>query len=239
MVCPATSVYDRNSDMNISDELLRLYFKCVYPYAPILDRVKFVESYRTNQHSPFLLQAILANVTPYVSNDLLLRAGYQDRVTAQKSLFSKAKLLYDLYEKNQLVLLQGSIILSSLSFSYAIDKDYRYWLSNAARIATRMGLHRNHVYDRLDKRTRRLFRRIWWVLFNRDVLLVISGLDNLRRFDDIYCDTVPLTRSDWEDEIEISHDYMDMIRPISSLQMSFMVEYGKLSIISKLCEMFR
>lgn len=195
--------------------------------------MKFIEAYKADRHSPFLLQAILANVVPYAPTDLLHRAGYQDRTSAQKSLFSKAKLLYDLYEKNQLSLLQGSIMLSSLSFSYAMDKDYRYWLSNAARIATQMGLHRNHVYETLGKRTKRLFRRIWWVLFNRDTLLAISGVDNLRRFNDQYCDTSSLTKADWEDEIEAPRDHEDILRPISALQISFMVEYSKLSLVSE------
>lgn len=220
----------------VSGELLRLYFVCVYPYAPIVDRVKFMLAYETGHHSPFVLQSILANVVPYAPIDLLRQAGYEDRLTAQKSFYTKATLLYDLRcEKNQLHMLQGSIMLSSLSFSYAMDKDYRYWLGNAGRIATQIGLHRNYVCENLGKRSKRLFRRIWWVLYNRDTLLAISGIDNLRRFNERYCDTAPLTESDWEEDGEIPDEFRDVLRPVTLLQKLFMVEYSKISIISKLC----
>lgn len=216
-----------------SRELLRLYFACIYPYAPILDRVKFVQDYQTGQHSVFLLQCILANAVPYAPRELLREAGYDDRITAQKSLFSKARLLYDLgCETSQLHLLQGSIMLSSLSFTYAMDKDYRYWLSNAGRIATRMGLHRNYMSETLDTHSTRLFRRIWWVLYNRDTLMAVSGIDNLRRFDDRYCDTAPLTESDCEEDVEIPPACSDILQPMPRLQKVFMVEYSKLSTIS-------
>ncbi|KAH0842469.1 hypothetical protein AYO21_10772 [Fonsecaea monophora] len=217
----------------IRDELLRLYFSHVYPYAPILDRVKFMQDYAADQHSTFVLQSLFANVVPYAPEHLLRQAGYEDRITAQKQLYAKAALLYDMgYEKNQLYLLQGSIMLSSLSFSYAIDKDYRYWLTNAGRIATQMGLHRNYVSQNLGRRSKRLFRSIWWVLYDRDTLLTISGLDNLKRFDERYCDTVPLEESDWEDEDEVPAEFRDILPPVTRVQKAFMMEYSKLSIIS-------
>ena len=217
-----------------SDELLKIYFSTIFPYAPILDRVKFMHDYRAKQHSPFLMQSILANAVPHAPKELLQEAGYKDRITAQQSLFSKARLLYDIgCEKSQLCLLQGSIMLSSLSFSYAMDKDYRHWLTNAGRIATLMGLHRNYVSEALGVRTKRLFRRIWWVLYNRDTLLTISGIDNLRRFHDRFCDTAPLTEADWEGDEEIPAEFSDILPPMPRLQKLFMVELSKLSIISK------
>ncbi|OQV06035.1 Fungal specific transcription factor domain-containing protein isoform 1 [Cladophialophora immunda] len=219
---------------HIRDELLRLYFAYIYPYAPILDRVKFMQDYRADRHSIFVLQSIFANVVPYAPEQLLKQAGYEDRITAQKQLYAKAALLYDMrYEKNQLYLLQGSIMLSSLSFSYAIDKDYRYWLTNAGRIATQMGLHRNYVSQNLGRRSKRLFRSIWWVLYNRDTLLTISGIDNLKRFDERYCDTAPLEESDWEEEGEVPPEFRNVLPPITRVQKAFMVEYSKLSIVSK------
>ncbi|KAJ9637388.1 hypothetical protein H2204_004812 [Knufia peltigerae] len=219
----------------VCDELLRLYFAYIYPYAPILDRAKFVRDYHAHRHSVFVLQSILANVVPYTPMDLLRRAGYDDRISAQKSFYTKATLLYDMgCEKQQLYMLQGSIMLSSLSFSYPMDKDYRYWLSNAGRIATQMGLHRNYVCENLGARSQRLFRRIWWVLYNRDTLLAISGIDNLRRFNERYCDTAPLRESDWEDDDEIPADLQDILELVSPLQKLFMVEYSKVSIISGL-----
>ncbi|KAJ3517129.1 hypothetical protein NM208_g14751 [Fusarium decemcellulare] len=179
-------------------QLFHLYFKCVFPYAPILEPAQFVRDYYAGRHSPFLMQSVLAGVIPHTPVDLLSEMGYQDRMAAQKAFYSRATLIYDLgHERSQLSRLQGSIMLSSLSFSYAGDKDYRYWFSNACRIATQMGLHRQYISERLDPTSKKLFRRIWWTLYNRDVLMAVSGLCNLKKFDDRFCDTAALTEDDW------------------------------------------
>jgi len=120
-----------------------LYFESVYPYAPVLDRVEFIQAYKSGQYSSFLMQAVFASTVPYAPLQLLLDAGFADRLTAQKTFFSNAVLLYDFgCEKSQLRLLQGSLILGTSVFSYHSGKDIHYWLHNAVRIATRMGFHR-------------------------------------------------------------------------------------------------
>jgi hypothetical protein len=216
-----------------SEKFLQLYFECVYPYAPILNRVQFMQEYMENKHSMFLIQSIFANVVPYTPASLLLEAGFSDRLVAQKSFFSKAKLLYDFgCEMGQLQLLQGSLMLSSLSFQYAVDSDFRFWLSNAVRIATQMGLHRNNMARDLDSSTRKLLRRIWWVLYNRDILLTVSGLDNIRRLQDSDCDTAMLTEADW-DEREIPQRFQVLLPHLPRLQKTYVVENCKLSVISE------
>lgn len=193
-----------------------------------------MNNYTQDQHSLFLLQSILFNAVPHAPEDLIRACGYCDRDDAQKSIFTKARLLYDVeHEKSQLHLLQGSIILSSISFSYALDKDYRYWLTNAARIASKMGLNRNSVSAGLDPDMKRLLRRIWWVVYNRDILLAISGIDNLRRFHDRYCDTSYLSEEDFEESCDVPVRFQNIVPPIYRLQKLFMVEYSKLSVISK------
>lgn len=217
-----------------SDKFLHLYFQCVYPYAPILNRLEFMQDYRSGKRSSFLLQCILANVAPYASPELLLEAGFSDRLEAQKSFFGKARLLCDLGSGiGQLQVLQGSLMLSSIHFSFGLDKDYRFWLTNAVRIATQMGLHRNGIAKDLDPGTRRLFRRIWWVLYNRDTLLAVSGLDNLRRLHDRDCDTDELTELDWgEEEETIPEQFKDILPPISLLHKVYLIENCKLARIS-------
>ncbi|EXJ66163.1 uncharacterized protein A1O5_10779 [Cladophialophora psammophila CBS 110553] len=209
---------------HVCDRFLRLYFDCVYPYAPIFDRVEFVQQYKNGSYSAFLLQAILACVASYASSQLIREAGFSDHVTAQRTFFLRASLLCDLKaECQQLRLLQGSLVLSLLNFTFAIDKDYRYWLSNAVRIATQMGLHQDNVAKDLDTGTRTLFRRLWWVIYNRDALLVSSGLDNARRIHDSDFDTSELELSDWPEE-NITEDVADVLRPISRLQKLFLIE---------------
>lgn len=102
-------------------------------------------TFASGQHSPFLLQAIFASGAQYAPLELLSKCGFKDREEAQRTFIERAALLYDLNaEQSQLRLLQGSVVLGGTvsSSSYTRDKDFRYWLCNAVRIATRMGLHR-------------------------------------------------------------------------------------------------
>lgn len=127
----------------LSDKFLRLFLEHVYPYTPILDRVQLLRDHNRNNCSSFLFYSILTNAVPYASPELLLEAGYIDRMAAQKEFFNRARLLYNFgCEKNQLSLLQGSLLLSSHQYSSASEKDFRFWFHNAFRIATQMGLHR-------------------------------------------------------------------------------------------------
>lgn len=216
------------------EKLLRLYFECVYPYAPIFDPVEFLNEYMNGTSSTFLMQAILASTVPYASHDLLRDCGFNDHHMAQKTFFNKAKLLCDIgVEKSQLRLLQGSTILSLLHFSFSMDSDYRYWLSNAVRLATKMGLHRADASKDLDDSTRKLFRRIWWVIYYRDALLVVNGLDNLRRLHDGDFDTPELTEADWNEEV-IPFEFKHILPETTRVQKLFLIESCKLSRISKL-----
>ncbi|EXJ91718.1 hypothetical protein A1O3_00268 [Capronia epimyces CBS 606.96] len=235
----------------VCDDLLHLFFECIYPYVPILDRVGFLEDYKRENCSTFLLQSIFANAAPYASAQLLHEAGFPDRSAAQKSFSQKAKLLFDLgCEKGQLRLLQGSLLLSSLQFSIAPDKDYRFWLHNAIRIATQMGLHRENIGGDLDPATYKLCRRIWWVLYvgifrycyrgvntdglvgtqQRDVLLSISGLENVRGIHDDEMDTTTLREDDWDHE-HLPPGSEKVLPPATRLHKIYFIENCKLAVI--------
>ena len=150
------------------EEFLEAYFRYVYPYAPIMDRTELLELYSTGEYSAFLMQSLLANVVPYVSKDLIKRAGFPDHGTAQKSFYDKAVLLHDFNcERSQLILLQGSLLLGTQWVSFKLDRDYRFWLSNACRIATRMGLHSAQIEEEVESDFYKLLRRIWWIIYVR------------------------------------------------------------------------
>ncbi|KAL4863856.1 hypothetical protein BDV12DRAFT_20866 [Aspergillus spectabilis] len=144
-----------------SDKFLRLYFQCVDIYAPVVDRVQLMQEYRGQTVSFFLLHSVLASVAPYVPTNLIQDAGFKDYPSAQRAFINRARLLYNVgAERNQLRQLQGALILSQLHVSLYTEKDYRYWLSNAMRIATKMGLHEEEVGRNVHPPLRRLLRRM-------------------------------------------------------------------------------
>lgn len=216
-----------------SEQLLRTYFEQVHPYTPILERVAFLRAFSEEKYSTFLLQCILTSVVPFLPDDSVSLMGFADRSSAQRSFFSKAQLLYDLeVERSQLCLLQGSLMLTSSHFEFVVDKDCRFWLINAVRLATQMGLHRRQIAAQLDRSTRKLFTRLFWVLYNRDVLMAIAGRANVRRLNDHHCDVPELTEDDWEDEDD-SGPSAQFSSPTTRLQKLYLVQNTKLS---RICE---
>jgi hypothetical protein len=157
--------------------------------------------------------------------------GYADRSSAQRSCFFKAQLLYDLeVEKSQLCLLQGSLMLTSSDFAFVRDKDCRFWLTNAVRLATQMGLHRKQIANQLDRPTRKLFTRLFWILYNKDVLMAIAGRANVRRLNDNDFDVPGLMEEDWEDSGDIER-FEHLISPITRLQKLYLMHNTRLSQI--------
>lgn len=129
-----------------SKDLLRLFFYLVYPYIPVLNREEFLQSYYSSKHSILLLNSVLATTIPYTDLSVIQHAGFVDRESAQKWFYSNAVRLYDFgCETSQLHRLQSCLLLGTILLSFASEKDFRYWLQNAVRIASRMGLDRMYV----------------------------------------------------------------------------------------------
>ena len=108
----------------------------------------------------------MANSVSYASLDLIQRAGFSSHQEALRTFHKRAVLLYDFNcEKDQLSLLQGSLLLGVQWISHVNDKDYHYWMTMAIRLAMRMGLHRKDIEEELDPSFYRLLKRIWSVIW--------------------------------------------------------------------------
>ncbi|PIB00684.1 Cutinase transcription factor 1 beta [Cercospora beticola] len=214
-------------------EMFKVYFHYAFPYAPVVDRGELLAAYDRREHSSFLLQALLANAVPYASKELVEKCGYPTHAAAQKSFYQRATLLYDFNcEKSQLALLQGSLLLGTQWVSYFSDKDFTFWAFNAVRLATRMGIHRKHIEDELDPKSYALLKRIFWVIYIRDVLTTISGLDNARLVRSKQCDTPTLTVDDWPDDETSCPDYLDrLLPPVEMYHKQFLIQMAALARI--------
>jgi hypothetical protein len=92
------------------------------------------------------MQALLSYAASFVDNRFIHRAGYATHQEARETFYGRALLLYNFdCEKNQLDLLQGCLLLCFSYISPRRNKDYRYWFSNAIRIATNMGMHQRYI----------------------------------------------------------------------------------------------
>lgn len=158
----------------LADELVHAYFTYVNPGYPIVDEDLFMTQYRnrdpTDPPPVLLLQAILL-VGTHVSRQKA------ERDALKEIFFRRTKYLFDnRIERNRDILVQVALLLTWHSDSADDDvaADAHFWVGVAARIATGLGMHRNPVSSRFVTRDRRMWRRVWYIMVQFDVMVSLS-----------------------------------------------------------------
>ncbi|CAH0023964.1 unnamed protein product [Clonostachys rhizophaga] len=211
------------------DTLIRTYFEYLWPFAPIICRADFIQRYRAGNCSLFLLYAILATTVPFAPEDAISGLGFQDRSTAQTSFFTKSRLLYDFHcERDLLAMLQGSIVLSIIILDYPTDKDFQHWFYNSIRLFVKLDVPEICSRQEDSCKAQKLYRRIWWVLYDRDVFHSFVNTRNLRLLE-ILPYIKPVNKSDWEEED--TSERHDLLEPISDRQKTSLVAHCELAQI--------
>ncbi|OAP53729.1 hypothetical protein AYL99_12101 [Fonsecaea erecta] len=185
----------------IRNELVEAFFEKIHPYFPVLDEADFRRQYKDPFNPPPLLlfQAVLlagAHVCnhPRVANT---------RQAVKSILYHRVKILFDLrHENNRVHLVQAALLLTwHLEDSDSVSLNSYYWVGVACRIAFGIGLHRNlmdepDIPGRMPACDRRLHRRVWWVLFQTEVMSALEhGRPSMINRDDY--DQPPLELSDF------------------------------------------
>lgn len=158
----------------LADELVQAYFTYVNPGYPIVDEDLFMTQYRNRDPSDpppiLLLQAILL-----VGAHVIRPKAERDAL--KEIFFRRAKYLFDnRFERNRDILVQVALLLTWHSDSADDDvaADAHFWVGVAARIATGLGMHRNPVSSRFVTRDRRMWRRVWFIIVQFDVMVSLS-----------------------------------------------------------------
>ncbi|KAF4992927.1 hypothetical protein FGRMN_6871 [Fusarium graminum] len=200
------------------DVIVKAYFEHIYPFAPIFNRAKFIESYRSGSCSIFLLHAISTTASLYVPIEVIQGCGYPDRSTAHTSFFSKAKLFHDFQcQGGSLSMLQGSMILGAIILDHPSDRDFQYWFHNSVRRASKLGIHNACLRE---DGSQKLYRRIWDIfhfLFNTHDLRLLANAPPIK----------PLTEDDWEQEDASSN----FLSPISHCEKTSLIAHCELAQI--------
>ena len=103
--------------------------------------------------------------------------GKVERDALKEIFFRRTKYLFDnRIERNRDILVQAALLLTWHSDSADDDvaADAHFWVGAAARIATGLGMHRNPVSSSFVTRDRRMWRRVWFILVQFDVLISLS-----------------------------------------------------------------
>ncbi|OJD22249.1 hypothetical protein ACJ73_06406 [Blastomyces percursus] len=185
-------------DQQLADELVDAYFTHVNPGCPVIDEDVFMAQYKgrdpSDPPSLLLLQAILV-IGAHVSRPR------PQRDSLKTAFFRRAKILFDArVERNRDILVQAALLLTW--YSDPVDDDVsansHYWVGVAARIATGLGMHRNAGSSRMVSSDKRMWRRVWWILVQFDVMVsLLYGRPQAVNLED--SDVEPLTPTDFED----------------------------------------
>ncbi|OAA55297.1 Transcription factor [Niveomyces insectorum RCEF 264] len=188
-------------EKEIRDDFIDAYFEKVNPYFPVIDEYDFRKRYAESQPPLVLLHAILL-VGAHVSSHAKAR---QARHIVKAVLFRRAKTVFDMrHEHDRLHLVQAAMLFTwHLQNGDTASANSFYWLGVACRIAFGIGLHRDLLrdppnLDRMPMHDRRHWKRIWWTLFQLEVLSALEhGRPPAIRREDF--DHDPMTPEDFRE----------------------------------------
>jgi hypothetical protein len=160
-----------------SKELIEAYFLYVHPAFPVIEASMFLRNYETHGIEGInllLLWSVFSVSASYV--DLSPQKAFK------KVYAHRAKLLFDLTEEKDKVVLVQSALLLSFWFEDGEDvKQSWYWSGIAISVAQTLGLHRETESSPSDQMLQRSARRlIWQCCIYRDVWLAF-GMGRPRR----------------------------------------------------------
>lgn len=158
-------------EKSLVDELVHAYFTHINTGFPIIDEDHFMAQYdgeiSDEPPSILLLQSILL-AGAHVARDK------KTRESLKSMFFGRAKVLFEArVERNRDLLVQAALLLTW--YSDPVDDDVaanaHFWVGVAARIATGVGMHRNATPSKMVAHDKRMWRRVWWILVQVDVMV--------------------------------------------------------------------
>ncbi|CAJ2501971.1 Uu.00g048240.m01.CDS01 [Anthostomella pinea] len=158
---------------DVVDRLLDAYFTRVNPGFPVVDEVLFMKQYRArdpqNPPSLLLLHAILL-VGAHAS------LPQPDHEVLKTMFYRRAKSLFDArFEANRDTVVQAALLLTWHSEGPEdVSANAWFWLGIAVTTAKGLGMYRNAEDSTLVPHNKRMWRRVWWLLFQCDVLVSLQ-----------------------------------------------------------------
>ncbi|KAH7357360.1 putative Zn(II)2Cys6 transcription factor [Pyrenochaeta sp. MPI-SDFR-AT-0127] len=196
-------------NQNACEMLIRAYFHYVHPFFPVVDAKSFIEQFENSRHemSLHLLWGMFVAAANFADDATLKAAGYLSRKELKRSMYIKAKALYDAeYERNKIALIQAVLLMG---FWYADTEDRTgpwHWNGVAISLSQTIGLHRNpdissgHMRS-ISEVDRRLWQQLWWSCFYREAWFS-AGMGRPMRIHLADCNTTMPGAEEAEDQLE-------------------------------------
>ncbi|CAJ2509285.1 Uu.00g143110.m01.CDS01 [Anthostomella pinea] len=193
----------------VCQALLTAYFYHVHPILPVVDAAGVLTSFRNGGASAvnlLLLWSMFSVAANYVDKTVVRQAGYESHKEMKKSMFTRAKCLYDNgCEEDRISIIQSVSLLAFWYSDLGERTESWHWMGIAISLSQTIGLNRDpdrgQYNTRLSDRQRQLWRRIWWSCFFRDRWLSL-GMGRPMRINIRDCDTPMPSAEDLTDDVD-------------------------------------
>ncbi|KAH8895532.1 hypothetical protein GQ53DRAFT_715233 [Thozetella sp. PMI_491] len=182
---------------SVVNQLLHAYFTYVHPGFPVVDKNLFMKQYQArdpqNPPSLLLLHCIL------VAGAHVLY-GHEERAAFKSLYFRRAKTLFDArFERDRDTAVQAALLLAWHTDGIEdVLANAWFWVGVAVRTAMGLGMHRDADNSTLVQHNKHMWRRVWWILVQCDVMLAMQYgrplIIDLRESD-----VKPLSIADFQD----------------------------------------
>ncbi len=150
----------------LENKLLVSFFENFYPVHPIVNKNNLVEAWKTGSVSPLLKQTVLLTGCLHTHVAVLIDAGFPNKQDAVEMFYQKARRLYDNdVEVDRVIIIQSLFMLQFRYGSATGHRDNLWWASAAVALAQIIGMHRSTKDTTMNPEERRLWKKIWWLLF--------------------------------------------------------------------------
>jgi hypothetical protein len=166
--------------LELRNHLLGAYIKYVHPLLPVIDLQWFLLNVMIEDESrfpsPLLHQAVMLAGSAFIEQETAIKAGFSSRKALRKTLFGRAKLLYEFEtEPNAYTQIQALLLMMQWHGSGDGHKVPTYWFDLAYSTAERVGLLASLETGSFSHK-----HRLWWCLYVRDRILSLGFRRPLR-----------------------------------------------------------
>lgn len=158
---------------DITDHLVRVYFKTIHVLYPIIDKKAFLKQYHHQDPtppSPLILNTVLACACLH-SEHPSIRAENGTSDVAAREYYTRAQRMLDLkYRIASLETVQALVLLASHHFGDSMSGNIWLYTGMSIRVAYNLGLHRKATYVGMNEREARNRKLLWWHIYVTDRL---------------------------------------------------------------------
>ncbi|KAF9894355.1 hypothetical protein FE257_007858 [Aspergillus nanangensis] len=187
---PETNQYLRSKGafnllpIQLRNQLIGGYVKYVHPLLPILDLQWFTVNVMVQEDthfiSPLLYQSAMLAGSAFIEQKAAIDAGFSSRKSLRRTLFERAKLLYESdTEPDACIQIQALLLMMQWHGNGVGHKCPLYWFDLAYSTAERVGLLTSLQQDSRCCCCHHR-HRLWWCLYVRDRILALGFRRPLR-----------------------------------------------------------